>query len=325
MKRIFKNTTAMKKIFLLTFVLGAFLSGAQQLPLFSQYLNNDYLLNPAIAGTKSYMPASVSARLQWVNFNGAPSTQIGSIHGAITKNVGLGLAITNHSAGANNMTSAQFAYSYRFKINEKIKLSLGLAPMLIQHSINKSKLTLEEANDNTFNKLNGKTTIADLNTGVLVYGNTWCGSLSVLQVMESRFKMGDDLFKERLRRHYLAYGSHDFTVKEKYMLTPSVLIKAMEGGAPVQFDINIKATYNNLFWAGLSYRAASSQSFNEAAVVFVGLQKNNLVLGYSYDYGFSAMRSYSMGSHEIFLTYRMKCTDCDKAEAIIETTAKESQ
>jgi type IX secretion system PorP/SprF family membrane protein len=302
-----------------------FCASAQQFPLFSQYLNNDFLLSPAIAGTKSYTPISVSARIQWINFNGAPNTQIGSIHGALNKSMGLGLAITNHSAGANTMTSAQFAYAYRVKVNEKIKLSFGLAPVLIQHSIAKSKLTLEDANDNTFNKLNGKTTVADLNAGVYVYSGGWSGGISVPQVMESRFKMGDDLFRERLKRHYLAFGSYDLKVKDKYTVTPTLLVKMMQTGAPVQFDVNVKLNYDDQFWVGLAYRGATSLSFNEAAVVFVGVQKNNFVFGYSYDYGFSSMRSYSAGSHEIFLTYRLKCKDCDAAEARVEATAKENQ
>lgn len=315
----------MKKIFFTTFIALASLANAQQVPLFSQYLNNDFLLNPAIAGTKSYMPVSLSARLQWVNFTGAPVSQVGSIHGAINKSVGMGLAITNFSAGPTKMTSAQVAYSYRFKINDKIKMSFGLAPMIIQHSISKDKIVLEDANDNTFNKLNGKTTIADLDAGVYAYGEKWTASLSAPQVLGSRYRMGDDLFKERLKRHYMLYGSYDLACCGKYVITPSALIKMMETGGPVQIDVNVKANYDNQFWVGLAYRGATSQSFNEAAVVFVGVQKNNFVFGYSYDYGFTSMRSYSMGSHEMFLTYRIKCKDCDKAAAPVETSAKEAQ
>jgi type IX secretion system PorP/SprF family membrane protein len=315
----------MKKIFLITLTALAFASNAQQVPLFSQYLNNDFLLNPAIAGTKSYMPVSVTARLQWVNLAGAPVSQIGSIHGAINKSVGMGLSLTNFTAGPTRMTSAQLAYSYRVKLNDKMKISFGLAPMIIQHSIAKDKVILDDVNDNTFNKLNGKTTIADLDAGVYVYGQKWAASLSAPQVLGSRYRLGDDLFKERLKRHYMLFGSYDFACKDKYILTPSVLVKMMETGGPIQVDVNLKANYDNQFWAGVAYRAASSMSFNEAAVVFVGIQKNNFVFGYSFDYGFSSIRSYSMGSHEVFLTYRLRCKDCDQAAERVETSAKEAQ
>jgi type IX secretion system PorP/SprF family membrane protein len=315
----------MKKILVITFLISGCAALAQQVPLFSQYLNNDFLLNPAVCGTKSYAPASVSARLQWAGFSGAPSTQIASIHGAQGPTVGLGLALMNHTTGATSMTSAQFAYALRFRLTGKMKISFGLAPMMIQHSISKSKLTLEDANDNTFNRLSGKTMIADVNAGIYVYSNKWAASLSVPQLLENKYRLGDDLFTERLRRHYLVFGSYDFTCREKYVITPSALIKAMEGGAPVQFDLNVRATYNKLFWAGLSYRAASSQSFNEAAVVSVGVLKYNFAFGYAFDYSFASIRSYSAGSHEIFLTYRIRCKSCDKVEEAPESAAKENQ
>ena len=313
----------MKNILFYTFSLLTFGSFAQQLPEFSQYLNNDYLLNPAIAGTKSYAPATISYRVQWMSFTNAPTTQIGSIHGSFTKNVGLGLSVVNAVAGPTSMTSMQFAYSYKIKLNEKMKLSFGAAPILIQQTLQKNKLTLDESNDNTFNRINGKTMIADVNAGVHFYTDKYFVSLSVPQVLENHVRMGDALFTERLKRHFLVYSGYDFLVKEKYVLTPSVLVKAMQGGAPVQVDVNLKATFNQLFWVGASYRGSSSQSFNESAIAFVGIMKYNFVFGYSYDYSFSSLHSYSGGSHEVFLTYRIGAKK--EVAAPVETTAKEAQ
>lgn len=312
----------MKKILISSFVLFAFVASAQEIPLFSQYLNNDFILNPAISGTKEYAPASISARTQWANFKGAPATQIGSIHGAMTKNVGIGAAVMNFTAGPTKMNSVQFAYAYRFKVSDKMKLSFGVAPMIIQQSLSKDKLTLDEANDNTINRISGKTMVADVNAGIYAYTNKFFISFSVPQLMANKLRVGDDFSTEHLKRHYILYSGYDVKLKEKYTITPSVLIKAIEGGAPVQVDVNVKAMYNNLCWIGLSYRGSSSKSLNEAAVAFVGVQKFNFVFGYAYDYGFSSMRTYSMGSHEVFLTYRIPCKNAEKP---IGTSAKETQ
>ncbi len=313
----------MKKILLLIIIaIVAKQSYAQQLPEFSQYLNNDFLLNPAIAGTKNYAPATISTRVQWLSFTNAPMTQIGSIHGSLTNNVGLGFSVIKATAGPTAMTSMQLAYSYHIKFTQKMKLSFGLAPMLIQQSLQKDKITLDDANDNTFNRISGKTMIADLNAGIHFYCDKYFISLSVPQVMENKVRLGDALFTEKLKRHFVVYTGHDFPIKEKYVLTPSVLVKAMQGGAPVQVDLNLKATYNQLFWVGVSYRGSSSQSFNESAIAFLGVMKYNFVFGYSYDYSFSSMRSYSAGSHEVFLTYRI---NGKKVPPHIESTAKEAQ
>ncbi|MEO8761787.1 MAG: type IX secretion system membrane protein PorP/SprF [Bacteroidia bacterium] len=312
----------MKNILFFTLGLLSFGAIAQQLPEFSQYINNDYLLNPAIAGTKDYTPVTVSARMQWVGFNNAPNTQIGSIHGAVTKNVGLGFSVINATAGPTSSTSVQMAYSYRVKLNENTKLSFGVAPMIIQQSLQKDKMTLDEQNDNTFNRISGKTMIADVNAGVYLYGKKYFVSLSVPQLLENKVRMGDALFTERLKRTYVLYGGYDFNVKQKFMLTPSALIKAIEGGAPVQFDINFKATYNKLIWLGVSYRSSTSKTFNEVAVATLGVMKYNFVFGYSFDYSLAAIRTYNSGSHEVFLTYRIKCKK--KEAALKEATQAET-
>ena len=316
----------MKNILVFTFSVFTFGLFAQQLPEFSQYLNNDYLLNPAIAGTKNYAPATISTRVQWLNFTSAPTTQIGSVHGSLNKNVGLGFSVINAVAGPTSTTSMQFAYSYRFQLTKKLKLSFGLAPMLIQQSLQKDKLTLDENNDNTFSRVSGKTMIADLNAGVYLYADKYFVSFSVPQVMENKVRLGDALFTEKLMRHYVLYSGYDFKVKEKFVLTPSVLLKAMESGAPIQFDVNFKTTYNQFIFAGLSYRGSASQNFNETAVAFLGVMRFNFVFGYSYDYSFSSLHSYSAGSHEVFLTYRIgaKKTVVPPV-APVESSAKEAQ
>ena len=312
----------MKNILFLSLSLFTFGAVAQQLPELSQYLNNDFLLNPAIAGTKDYAPITISARMQWVGFNNAPSTQIASIHGAITNNVGLGLSVTNTTAGPTTNTTMQFAYSYRIKLNSKTKLSFGLAPMLIQQSLQKDKLTLDEQNDNTFNRISGKTMIADVDAGVYLYGSKYFVSLSVPQLLENKVRLGDALFTEKLKRTFVLYGGYNFDVKNNFVLTPSVLIKAMQGGAPIQFDVNFKATYNKLVWLGLSYRSSTSQSISEVAVASLGVMKYNFVFGYSYDYSLSSISKYSSGSHEVFLTYRINPKKKDAAPAATTPTTE---
>jgi type IX secretion system PorP/SprF family membrane protein len=311
----------MKRILFFTLSLFTLGAVAQQLPEFSQYLYNDFLLNPAIAGTKDYAPVTLSARMQWVGFNNAPTMQIGSINGALTKNVGLGLTVTNVTTGPISNTSMQLAYSYRIKLNESTKLSFGIAPMLIQQSLQKDKLTLDNQNDNTFNRISGKTMIADANAGVYLWGKKYFVSLSVPQLLENKVRLGDALFTERLKRNYVLYGGYDFAVKEKFVLTPSILVKAIEGGAPIQIDINFKATYNKLIWLGVSFRGSSSQSPSEVAVASVGVMKYNFVFGYSYDYSLSSISTYSSGSHEVFLTYKIRCKKGnEEPKEVISTT-----
>lgn len=295
----------MKKILIAFLLVISASAHAQQLPEFSQYLQNDFILNPAIAGTKNYAPVSISHRSQWLNFNSAPTTQIASIHGGVNQKVGLGLTLINHEAGPTGMMSAQLSYAYRLKLTDKMKLSFGLAPMIIQHSLKKNKITLEEQNDNTFNRISGKTLVADLNAGAYLYTEKYFVGIAVPQLTGNKLRMGDELFKERLKRHYLFHAGYEYTINEKYSLTPSVLLKAIESGAPLQTDVNVKIMYNKLIWAGLSYRFSTSSYFNEAMVVFFGVSKANFSFGYSYDHSFASIGVHSNGSHELFISYHI--------------------
>ena len=47
---------------------------AQQLPLYSQYLYNKFLINPAVAGSDGFTSFNLTAREQWIGYNGAPRT-----------------------------------------------------------------------------------------------------------------------------------------------------------------------------------------------------------------------------------------------------------
>lgn len=295
----------MKKISLILFALLTANCFAQQLPQSNFYFFNTVAINPAISGTDVCIPVYLSHRMQWLNFNQAPTTQNVSVHGAMNKSVGLGAAVMNHTAGATSLLSAQLSYSYRLSLNEKYKLSFGVAPMILQHALNKSKLTLDNPNDNTFNRINGRTTIVDVNAGVFFYSDKMRVGFSAPQLFGSRYRMGDDLFKEQLRRHFNLHFSYDFKLKEKLDLTPWLLVKAMEKGAPVQIDLTAKLTYQQFLWGGLGYRFSSSKTINEAALVFVGLSKANFSFAYCFDYSFSSMMPFTAGSHEIMLSYKL--------------------
>ena len=57
----------MKRIFITSICLLIILTyKSQQNSMTSQYLFNDFAINPAVAGTKSYSPLSISFRRQWV-------------------------------------------------------------------------------------------------------------------------------------------------------------------------------------------------------------------------------------------------------------------
>ncbi len=60
----------MKKIIYIALFLVSSQLAAQQMPMYSQFLFHDYLINPGIVGTKDYYDARITQRNQWSGFNG---------------------------------------------------------------------------------------------------------------------------------------------------------------------------------------------------------------------------------------------------------------
>ena len=56
------------------FTLLSFRTDAQQSMVYSQYIFNGLLINPAYAGSHVQFSATISYRNQWVNFEGSPQT-----------------------------------------------------------------------------------------------------------------------------------------------------------------------------------------------------------------------------------------------------------
>jgi len=76
----------MKKLLILgSCVLIAFTARAQQKPHYTQYILNQYIVNPALTGIENYTDIKLSHRHQWTGIQDAPVTSYLTIHGPIGK------------------------------------------------------------------------------------------------------------------------------------------------------------------------------------------------------------------------------------------------
>ena len=64
----------LKHIMLLIMVTGSIDLAAQQLPVYSQYILNGFMINPAMAGHDGYTSFNTTARQQWLGWKDAPQT-----------------------------------------------------------------------------------------------------------------------------------------------------------------------------------------------------------------------------------------------------------
>ena len=91
-----------KYIIIIIGLLGCNAVMSQQRPYYTQYIMNNYIINPAVAGIENYWDVKASHRLQWVGLQDAPVTTYLTIHGPLKKSAYERESATSfHASGQN--------------------------------------------------------------------------------------------------------------------------------------------------------------------------------------------------------------------------------
>ncbi|MBX7182516.1 MAG: type IX secretion system membrane protein PorP/SprF [Bacteroidia bacterium] len=273
------------------------LAKAQQLPQYSSYMINNYVLNPAVTGSNNYYELKALNRYQWAGIKDAPRTFLVSLHGPFKKlNMGLGGFVFSDVTGPTSRTGGYLTYAYHLKLTSKLKLNLGLAAGFLQYRIDLSKVTLRQDGDPAAQQggvLNSYQ--PDFNFGIYLNHANYFVGIAVNQIIGNRLKFYENQkdILSNLERHYLINGGYNFNFG-KFMVQPSVMFK-MEKNI-YQFEGGLQARYNDLLWLGATYR------HNDAISALAGLNIKDLILiGYAYDFATTRLKSYSNGTHEIMI------------------------
>ncbi len=273
---------------------------AQQRPVYSQYMFEKLLLNPAYAGNQKQLSATFLYRNQWVNLEGAPKLETFAMHSALKKwPVGVGLVASHDKLGVHDDMSVYGSYSY------KIKLPVGTLSMGLQGGFNYTtsdftKLTLIDPDDPILNGVLKKFK-PNFGTGVFFNTNTTYAGFSIPYLVNNAIYDKEDIIANaREARYYFLTGGHIFTLNEDLKLSPSVLFRVQEG-QPAGMDVNTNLFILDLVNVGMSYRSGDAMIF-----LFEILLNSNFRLGYAYDHTLSKIGNYTDGTHEMMLNYRLK-------------------
>ena len=296
----------MRNIFWLLFILlivGLEYTNAQQLPMYSQFFWNDFVINPAYTGVTNSPRVQLGYRNQWGGFEGAPSTYTLGGHTLLkNKQMGLGgMLFMDDAGGAVAQMGLMLNYNYILKLNDKSNLSMAISGVLNQYSYDGSGI----GNIDPDPSLSGsvKQMSPDMSFGILYSLNDKLRlGFGVNQLIQSRLAKLDDLNslalgENRLIRHYNFSTSYSFKLSESFDLDPYFLMRSTFIAPPL-LELGAKSTFNDLLFFGLSYRHA------ESAIAMLGVNFKNTVFAYSYDYSLTDISAYSNGSHEVLLAYQ---------------------
>ena len=294
----------MKKIILiLAFITAVYGVQAQQMGSFSQVVENHYLVNPAAAGTDKTMPLFLGYRRMWTGIDAAPSTQFITYSMPFTSEMGMGIKIFNYSTGPISKTGLSATYSYSLDLGNDMKLSFGLSGSLYQFYLDKSKVTLENSNDNTIMYSSEKLIVPDANFGVYFHGKNYFAGIASFQLFNRNVNLMNDNLNNAQVRHYYFHGGYNAEIGSDIQVEPSVLVKFIEAGVS-QWDLNVKTLYKEMLWLGLGYRSDFGFAPQDM-IVSLGVQQGKIRFGYAYDICLSDLSTYSAGTHEIIFIYSL--------------------
>lgn len=300
--------------FLLCFLSGISLF-AQQLPQYTQYMFNDFVLNPAIAGRSDYWEAKSNNRYQWVGIPDAPRTYIVSMQGPLkNQHMGLGGTIYTDIVGPTRRTGIDMAYAYHIKLGTNYKLAFGLSGGVVQYAVDGSQITTHDAGDPIMTQNFQSIIVPSIGGGVYFYSKKLSVSLGLPQIYQSNLKFfADQVTKQSLlTTHFYGLVSYKFDLGSDFVLEPAILVKYV-APVPLQIDGGVKLTYNKMVWIGANYR--SDNSTPSAISAMLGYMfKNWLMFGYSYDYSLTSIRKYNSGTHEVMLGIRFQAPKKKTAE-----------
>jgi type IX secretion system PorP/SprF family membrane protein len=297
-----------KKSLIFILMLGSFLKAfPQQDPLYTQFMTNPFLINPALAGTYPYYQIMLNSRVQWTSIPDAPMTNVMSMYGPTVKQpMGLGGYIMYDVYGATSNTQLKLAYAYNYGITEDLKISMGLGIGLKQFKIS-GNMTIDQPDPTytqgyTYTKL-----YPDASWGVYAYSATYHAGFAITNLFGNKVEYGyvdTATHLSHLKQNFYLHGGYKYNVNRELAIEPTLVLKKANA-MPIQMDLDVRAWYGKRqwdrtkLWGGVTYRTG------DAVCILLGIiYQRKIEFGYSYDISINKLAGYNTGSHEIMIGFK---------------------
>jgi type IX secretion system PorP/SprF family membrane protein len=273
-------------------------------PVYSQYLQNGLLINPAYAGSRGALSAFLSYRMQWMGIPDAPVFQSVSLNAPMKNDkVGLGFMAQFMQFGFTKSQSIYASYAYRISLGNG-KLSFGLKGGFDRSNTDYSGILTTTKNDPVFTTNDKPYFLPNFGAGVYYFSDKLFGGISIPAFLSYK----KNTTTSSVEAHH-SINDYDFIfsggglviISQALKFKPSLLIDYSLDKTKklTQLDINGNFILGDLIWLGGSWRTSE-----QVVVGIVQVQLNSqLMFGFSYDYPVGRMSTYSKGSTEFILRY----------------------
>lgn len=296
-------------VFVISICMYVMTLSGQQEQLYTQFMFNKQLFNPAYVGNEEVASASLLYRDQWNGFEGAPKTQVISFAMPMWNDrLGLGFNVINHSIGFNERLTLEGLYSYRIKLGAGT-LSLGLQGSVRRYDLDFTDPRLVATQsidlDPSISFDNFSKSIFNFGFGVYYSSNVFYFGASIPRLGEANLSFDDNLGISEEVRHAFVMTGGAFVLSPKWTLRPQLFYKyALD--TPYDIDANLGLTYDEKYTTAVTLRSGGNKSslLESVDLIFAYQFSPQLMFGFAYDYTLSDIRNYSNGSIEVMANYR---------------------
>ncbi|MEM0997007.1 MAG: type IX secretion system membrane protein PorP/SprF [Bacteroidota bacterium] len=273
---------------------------AQHYPMFSQYMFNGLVINPAYTGSRDALSLTALYRQQWTGFRGAPRTQTVTAHSPL-KNPrnNFGVTFLHDRVGVSTHTMAYGSYAYRIDLGERAgRLAFGLQGGLSLLQDRWTEIITDQNGDEVFSANSPTFVVPRVGFGVYYDHRRWYFGASVPFLLDYKNSDYTQYVANSFQyRPYMLTAGVLIRLNPDFILKPSILVKYLRN-SPIQGDFNANLIFKDVFWIGASYRTG------DAMVGMLEYQINpQFRIGYAFDYTITELRRYHNGSHEFMLRY----------------------
>jgi type IX secretion system PorP/SprF family membrane protein len=283
------------------FILFSISSFGQQDPMYTLYMNDPILINPAYAGSRNYLSLNGVYRKQWVGMDWQPTTTSVTINSPfLNYKVGVGFSFMNDKIGPMQQTGIYLDYAFHLNFENNNKLSLGIKAGFTNFDLDLMNLSTTDWDQFVQTNDHPSKFLPNFGVGAYYYTDWYYVALSIPLLLKNSLDVKENTYDMvgREDRSFFISSGMVFTVVDPILkLKPTILARAIFG-APPSVELGATAILYDRVWFGLLYR------IGDAVAAHLRLQlTNQFQIGYSYDLTNSDLRPHNKGTHEIMLNY----------------------
>lgn len=268
--------------------------------MYSQYMFNMLAFNPAYAGNAEVISLMALHRMQWVGFEGAPTTQTLTAHSPLpNQHLGLGATVIHDQAGPVTQTGFFGDLVYRMQVGAEARLAFGLKGGVNMYKADLTSLSTVEVDPS--NASNPAEVLPNAGFGMFLHSSRYYVGLSAPKLLTNEINNTDGVMTTaKESRHYFLMAGYVLDLDRDLKFKPSFMLRAVEG-APLSLDVNAHFLLRERIWFGALYRLGNA--FGVMAQYQVNEQ---LRVGYAFDLTTNALGAYNAGTHELMLGYDLR-------------------